>query len=559
MYLFALCAVLSVLLGYLYILGMRYSPRYLVIFAIFLPALWCFATALGFSFFWMPWLYPGRDAGISQWYMKVVPAYKEWDVQEASIITGALAVVLWLIFLFFMLLIQKFNGIVIADLTNAAFQCILTVKGMMYQPIVEAIVKFVVFGMIIKSLQIIAAEGWVTKNNIVIGGARFAGLTRDYTPSLGDIRFYLMFGLWIVIAHWSMEIINCLSQFCVSYEVFKYYGSKKEHGKKNPPEPSPLFYSIRYAILYHFGSILKGALVIWTTRIPRVFAWAASTLFDPSNTANADNSHCAGCMNCVQSLLSIACCGCGQCGQSVCEEKVRRPTAWNKDAYHDVVIRANDFDPATEQGHKMLEHSHPIVKRLYTDNDQMTITLVGIVSISTFNSAAVWIFVSLLDAYKEPESSLYLADKELVVVCAWILSAYIVFGFMTLWDHTCDSLLYCYTWSRKWDRATVDKYIPETLRYIVGFDDTENDRYPYYGRAKNNMYLRSWLPMIGVDDKHKHHKGGKDNAKSMRSQLEPSHGAPGQQRLEPPGSWMSGMNQWRRQEEAVSSEMQPLV
>jgi hypothetical protein len=72
-WLFLLCGVTSVLFSYLYLYGMRFAPRYLVAFAVFLPALWCFATALGFSFFWMPWFWPGRDAGISKFLMKVIP------------------------------------------------------------------------------------------------------------------------------------------------------------------------------------------------------------------------------------------------------------------------------------------------------------------------------------------------------------------------------------------------------------------------------------------------------------------------------------------------------
>merc|ERR1719263_395445 len=103
-----------------------------------------------------------------------------------------------------------------------------------------------------------------------------------------------------------------------------------------------------------------------------------------------------------------------------------------------------------------------------------------------------------------------------------------------IWDHTDDGLLYCYAWSRMWDRKTVDKYIPESLRFIVGFDDIENDRFPYYGKAKNNMYLRYWLPMAGVD-------GG--NKKKAISDDEPKQkGGPGQTQKPnaQDGSWMSG-------------------
>merc|ERR1719506_2429070 len=118
--------------------------------------------------------------------------------------------------------------------------------------------------------------------------------------------------------------------------------------------------------------------------------------------------------------------------------------------------------------------------------------------------------------YSDPVSPYYIAEPIGITVLVWLLSSYVVSGCMNLWDHTSDSLLYCYVWHRRWSRKTVDKHIPDSLRHIVGFDDTEHDRYPYYGRAKNNMYLRFWLPLFGMDG----HGGGKKHEKKEEPQRE---------------------------------------
>jgi hypothetical protein len=547
-WLFFLVFILSIFLGYGYLYAIKFCPKYVVMIAAGLPMVWFFVLAFGFSFFWWPWLWPGEDNYVAESIiMKHNPLYRMYDVQWASIISLVLALFCWLAFLFFLLIMMKFDGAVISDLVHAVFECFRTDNGMFAQPILEGILKFIVFGYGVQGLQLVAAEGWITKNNIEINGARFAGLSRDYTPSVEDGRFYGYLFLWIGFWFWSMEMCNAFGQFVTSYEVFAYYSIPLEGKRKPKHKICPLLKGIKYGMIYHWGSVAKGAIKIPLSRPARFCYWATATLFDPVQT---NHSPCpcfpVCCLTCLQKVVSILCCfGCGKCAEGGCEKQVRDNSAPNKDGFHDVVIRSNDWDPAVLKGHELLEHSHPIVKNLYQKLDQMTINVIGILAIPSLNALMMYLFVTELDEYKKPERSNYVADPILVTFLAWILSAYITFGFMTLWDHTCDGLLYCYAWSRKWNRATVSNYIPETLRYIVGFDDVENDRYPYYGRAKNNMYLRSWLPMVGVDEKKK-----KPVTKSQgRTQMS-----------EPPESYMSGFGTgfgaWGRQENAVSGDFQ---
>lgn len=184
-----------------------------------------------------------------------------------------------------------------------------------------------------------------------------------------------------------------------------------------------------------------------------------------------------------------------------------------KDGLNDVAIRCNEWEQATEKAHTLLEHSHRIVQTLYRDLWQTTLHIVGVTTCSSTTAGAVYIVMTQVPLYSDPVSPYYIAEPIGITVLVWLLSSYVVSGCMNLWDHTSDSLLYCYVWHRRWSRKTVDKHIPDSLRHIVGFDDTEHDRYPYYGKAKNNMYLRFWLPMFGLGGKHGHHESGEHVAR----------------------------------------------
>jgi hypothetical protein len=185
-----------------------------------------------------------------------------------------------------------------------------------------------------------------------------------------------------------------------------------------------------------------------------------------------------------------------------------------KDGLTDVAIRANDFMPGCEKASMLLDHSNKIVRSFYRNLSSTTLCILGVGVTSSVSAFVVFCIVSLepsdpdkfgyIAGYSNPTSSFYIANPLLVVALSWILSAYIAYGFMATWSHTADALLFCYMWNRKYARKTVDRFIPETVRCIVGFDYQDNDRYPYYGRADGRMYLQTWLPYSAPNHKQEH-------------------------------------------------------
>jgi len=508
--------VLTLLLGSAYIYAVRHCP-YTIAKVFLMPLL---LMMILFTVWYLGAIGPiiDKTSGFSEWYVPRQNVYKHWDFDKAS----WLCILLGFFCLSFSLVIAgtiyNFQQIGITDLMNSAFETFKSVPSLPYVPVVEGIAKFLIFWMGLSGFSVIMAEGWIEKNRIHVNGAKFAGLSRDFVPSVEDVRFWLMAVVWIFLFYWAMEACTAIGQFVTSYATFKYFATKKVNGKK-PPLPSGVVSTgLKFALIYHPGSILRGAL--WTPlwRPVRILNWM---------TAEFDGRESDSWL-----MSMVKCLPCGWCFSSIqswskdClkEGELHHGDIQDvpcKDGFDDVVVRANDFDKGCEKAHELLEHSHRITQYLYRDHSQTTINLIGVGGIATSVSIAVYLLVVNLDIYKESTSPLFVADPILLTVLTWILSAYIAFGFMTLWDHTADSLLYCYAWARRWNRKTVNNFIPESLRYIVGQDDMESDRYPYYGKAKNNMYLRYWLPMVGMEDPKKQ-KSSKDKDASTAKTKMPS-------------------------------------
>lgn len=521
--------------GYLYIFSVKHCPYTIAKIFLFPVTIMMFLFTLWYLGAIGPLI--DKNSGFSNWYVPRQNVYKHWDFEKACWVCIGLGIFCCSLFLVLAGMAINFKSIGITDLINSAFICFKSVPSLPYVPAVEGLAKFLVFWMGLSGFQVFMAEGWIEKNRIHVNGAKFAGLNREFVPSVEDVRFWLMAIVWIFLFYWMMEFCTALGQFVTSYATFKYFGTKKEKGKKPQLPAGVVCTGLKLALIYHPGSILRGALLTPLWRPVRILNWMTAA-FDGRESDS-------------MLMKIITCCPCGWICSSIqsCTKDALKEGELShgdvqdipcKDGFDDVVVRANDFDKGSEKAHELLEHSHKIIQYLYRDHSQTTINLIGVGSIATTVSIAVYLLVVNLDLYKESSSALFVADPILLTILTWILSAYIAFGFMTLWDHTADSLLYCYAWCRRWNRKTVVNYCPEDMRYIVGADDLESDRYPYYGKAKNNMYLRYWLPMVGMEDpkKKKASEGKNTTQAKTRVPSEPMGSALSPSLLKsPPGSY----------------------
>lgn len=488
-----LSALLASVLSMFYYYAMKHCPKAVAtIFLIpmmmgFLIVCVLFLMAIGVLI--------DRDSDFAVWYREANPVYRTlswtWGTAVCILIGVYCACLACGFFMMHSRFVTAQNTL--ADLLNSARDCILHVPCMWMQAWIEAFLKYVVFWYGLEGIRFICSCGWLDMNRIHINGVRFAGLSRTfhYWDNSGLwttwIWFYVTLAFWIVGCVWLMETCTAFGQFVTSYEVAAWYYTPKTN-KVKERLPFQLGKAAYSGFVYHFGSIVKGALVIPYTRLYRLPYWMLDMIFPQAGSG--------GCCGCLEKLLMMGLCPCFNRDFLAKEMKPQFPEKAipSKDAYHDVVLRSNDFTQANVKACQLLQHSHKVVQMLYRDLYSTTASIMGVVSISSACGFMVFMFVSELNRYKEEGSVYYVPDPILVASLAWILAAYVSFGFMTVWEHAADGLLFCYCWNRIHNRKSVDKFIPETLRSIVGWDDTENDRYPYYGKANNNMYLRHWLP-----------------------------------------------------------------
>jgi len=160
-----------------------------------------------------------------------------------------------------------------------------------------------------------------------------------------------------------------------------------------------------------------------------------------------------------------------------------------KDVYNDVIIRATDFFPANVRTRQIFG-SVPACANI-KGSGQM-ITVIGVSFIPLIGIAAFAGFMQL-DTVQDESSSWYVSDPIMVGYFTMLLCMLVAYSFVMVFDHTADTLLYCYAWHKRNDKGSIDKFIPDKLRYIVGWSDLNNDKYPYYGKAPNNMYLSTFV------------------------------------------------------------------
>jgi hypothetical protein len=211
---------------------------------------------------------------------------------------------------------------------------------------------------------------------------------------------------------------------------------------------------------------------------------------------------------------------------------------YNKNAYTDIIIRSNHFLEASKKARSIMS-SHPPCDKF--NGSLQIISQTGVCCVGLACAIITYLIVANVDYYADPASSAYIYDPMMVSFMAFALGGLIAFGFMQLVDHTADCLLYCYAWSKRFKRENVDRYVPEELREIVGFEDKNPDEFQYYGRADPNMYLGTWFGTKNDPNKNKRAmmkaEAEKRNAMGSRMDSNRGYGPPGSPgAYGPPGS-----------------------
>jgi len=224
---------------------------------------------------------------------------------------------------------------------------------------------------------------------------------------------------------------------------------------------------------------------------------------------NAGNACCRCIGKCCDGLEKVF----ERCAKCACECMTGKGCVgrFTKTAYVDVIIRSQHFLNASTYARSII-HSHPPCEaKLYACE---MVTSIGVVTIGLVGAVLTHLML-MLPSFEDPTSSSYIEEPLAVDFIAFLLCAQIGYGFMLLFDNTADCLLYCYAWNRRYNPKCIEKYMPESIRGIVDHDNYDPDQEgsrKFYGSAKPEMYLSTWLP-----SKKKKNEDDMGKAKSKRS------------------------------------------
>jgi len=480
-----LSSLLAVALGYVYVL--------LIIKDLAKPVVWgtigicyvvCLLASLFFfygAFYEVPFL---SDHLPFAWYKEANPIYTRATGMTATIASVVLATIFLFSSCSLLCLTTHLGGVELWDLVELTGEVITAMKVMLIPPAIEALWKYILMWILCYNSRILFTVGWVDDHRIVINGEAYKGLSARF-------HYDWWMAPWIVLyfygAVWILELCNAFGQFLTSFAVISWYFMKKEGDRKTGVPPLPTCHATFDGLVYHAGSICLGAAIVPWTRVIRMVDWMVKENI-PEEPQDDQHENCV--VRCVRTTLESL----DKCASKLkcwCNSEDGCSYWYTKDAYCDIIIRSQHFLQASEHSfstfktHEGCDKNHGRCR---------PVAVIGVMTIGAVCAFFTHVMIMTGSWYNDPTSSSFIDDPLAVDVLAFILCGNIAYGFMMLCDHTADTLLYCYAHNRKFNRKSVEKFIPDLLRQVVGDDDDARRDYKLYGAAPKSMYLSSWLP-----------------------------------------------------------------
>jgi len=387
-------------------------------------------------------------------YESLNPFYNEHmsveDAKTCSLVTGIAFGVIG--FLVLCIMVCAHNSIDTAvKVVEVAVKCISQVPCMLTMPIVDSVTKIAMFFSCVYVLFLLVSCGTVEPHNITnIQGEDVAGIRRSFhwtDCQLAYIATYL-FGIF-----WLLELSTALGQFVLSYAVVHwYYTPNPKHNFTG----TSLIWGYVYGLTFHLGTIAFGSFLIALLRFIRFI------LAVVSNASKANQSPDAALARCIACIVQC----CLKCIQE-CIEHI------NKNAYIDVAINNTNFCEAAKHVLQFILQEAAAIAILH--GACFIFTVAGVVSIAGSTGYITYLLVTTQERWTAEDSPHHVNSPRLVAIVATVLSAFIAYAFMAIFDHTADTLLYTYSWNKHHGHNTADDYAPEELKNLTEYQPLKQD------------------------------------------------------------------------------------
>lgn len=494
--LFCAC-ILAVVLGYGYIYAMKCIGRWVLYFSLWGTLVFNFLFGIYFLCAILTLFAPDP----MEPYMKMQPFFEHLPRYEATICSVVAGVFLFGCSMSTAMMLYRVESthVQLEDLIDITNDCLFSNTGtrwLFLPPAIDAIIKYFLMMLLCTNFMYLVSVGWIDSHRIVINDIRYLGASKVFvydTRMWPWILFYLYGSVWI------FEVTIGLQQFIIAYVVILWYYLKKpkeSHDHDAPwPLKVPVFHALHVASTYHLGTILLTSAMNPWLRFVRILEYLTINIPQPiSAEDHGDRPDCF--LRGIECFLSLLCTplnflnvnpSAGKKGWD--ENNIFQRVS--KNVYTDTIIRSNHLGPASRRAVTIIKSSKAVMTMT---GELQPITITGVASIATVCSSVTWWMTTCISIFNDPRGGWYIQSPFVVALIAYCLCGSIAYSFMALLDQTADTILYCYSYNKKYKKGTCQQYMPDDLANIVGNDHLHTDTFPFYGDHVNpNMYLGTFM------------------------------------------------------------------
>lgn len=400
------------------------------------------------------------------------------------------------------------------DLLDAAEECVKAMPSMLYPTIALGFTKFLLMWACGYNFMYLFAAGYYDDELLVVNDVHYKDRAALYIFDTSIIKWMVLYVFgWI----WVIELTTSVGQFFISYATISWYFMRKEGGQKTGVPPSPPLHASYHLVSSHMGSLCLGAAIIPWVRVLRVFNWVEDeSVPDSDARCCPDTAVCqGGCCTILNTICSSVGSACGHitslrksCSPDCCmvpKSDKYQPDGlvgagcayrYSKNAYNDMIIRSQHFKEASSRALRLINRNN-VTKMFILENEGcQVITAVGVMGVGFVCAMLVHLWIMNSKAMTDPASPTFIPEPFVVDFIAFWLCSYVAYDWMALFEHTADTLLYCYAWNKKYAQESggveVEEYLPETLRDLADLD-LDDDKQQLLGQANPAMLLSTYM------------------------------------------------------------------
>lgn len=435
---FVVVMLASVVLGYLYLFMLReFAP---ILIWISLGLLVVLLTVAGF-YIWHNADFAGEQ--MDQAFDSV--EYGENAVYVAHVV----AVCLWIFAALVVCLICCCHHSIEISIAcvQAGTDVMWHMPMMLLAPMLKAVAKVLLFVFFVFGFLMLVSTGEVTGTT----------LNRNFeytTEQKLEIGFYLFMSLWI------LGFVTALYQFSVSYAVAKYYHTAPDDHPHADDADRPTGFCVVgegfwIGFTKHSGSLAYGTFILAITQ----FVHYVAEYVERKSEEGVENPV----IHCLAAMISC-CCAC-------CEQVVKFV---NRNVFFIIAITSKSFCPSV----RSLLHIIADYGAAMTVLNGATI-IFQIVGGLLITAASGFVAQLLFDHYEYEEPTV-----GIIVSC--VIAAMVAWSFMTIFDATTDTLLFCYALDH--NRHHHSCTAPEEMKRLFDEVDYERETAKEHEREKHGWH-----------------------------------------------------------------------